>query len=61
MGAILEAGGCDFGSVVKTTVLLADIQELGLASGERELYERWITSPNGLVLVCGPTGESVSA
>ena len=43
--------------VFDPTVLLADIQELGLAAGERELYERWITSPNGLVLVTGPTGS----
>jgi len=43
--------------VFDPTVLLADIQELGLAPSERELYERWITSPNGLVLVTGPTGS----
>ena len=43
--------------VFDPTVLLADIQELGLAAGERELFERWITSPNGLVLVTGPTGS----
>ena len=43
--------------VFDPTVLLADIQELGLAAGERELFERWITSPNGLILVTGPTGS----
>ncbi|TDJ16313.1 MAG: type II/IV secretion system protein [Deltaproteobacteria bacterium] len=39
------------------TVLMADVHELGLGDDERELYERWITSPNGLILVTGPTGS----
>jgi general secretion pathway protein E len=43
--------------VFDPTVLMADVQELGLSSGERELYERWVTSPNGLILVTGPTGS----
>jgi len=43
--------------VFDPTVLLADVQELGLNAEEREIYEGWITSPNGLILVTGPTGS----
>jgi general secretion pathway protein E len=43
--------------VFDPTVLMAEVQELGLAADERELYERWITSPTGLILVTGPTGS----
>jgi general secretion pathway protein E len=43
--------------VFDPTVLLADVQELGLNPDEREQFERWITSPNGLILVTGPTGS----
>jgi general secretion pathway protein E len=43
--------------VFDPTVLLADVQDLGLSANERELYERWVTSPNGLILVTGPTGS----
>jgi general secretion pathway protein E len=43
--------------VFDPSVLLADVQELGFAPDERERYERWITSPNGLILVTGPTGS----
>jgi len=43
--------------VFDPTVLMADVQDLGLSAGEREQYERWITSPNGLILVTGPTGS----
>jgi general secretion pathway protein E len=39
------------------TVLLAEVSELGFSTDERERFERWITSPNGLVLVTGPTGS----
>lgn len=38
-------------------VLLAEIVDLGFTQKERELYETWITRPNGLVLVTGPTGS----
>ncbi len=38
-------------------VLLAGLQEIGFSFRERELYEKWITSPNGLILVTGPTGS----
>ncbi|MDJ0852434.1 MAG: GspE/PulE family protein [Myxococcota bacterium] len=43
--------------VFDPTVLMQEVQELGLSPGERDLYERWITSPNGLILVTGPTGS----
>ncbi len=38
-------------------VLLADVTELGFASHEREMFERWVSSPHGLILVTGPTGS----
>jgi general secretion pathway protein E len=43
--------------VFDPSVLLADLADLGMSTRERELYERWITSPSGLVLVTGPTGS----
>jgi general secretion pathway protein E len=43
--------------VFDPTILMQDVQELGLNSGERELFEKWVTSPNGLILVSGPTGS----
>ncbi len=53
---------CAFGEklvirVFDPTVLQADLQELGFSAGEREIWERWITSPSGLILVTGPTGS----
>lgn len=39
------------------SVLLADLQDLGFDAHERERYEKWITCPNGLILVTGPTGS----
>jgi len=38
-------------------VLCADLQDLGFSMREREQFEKWITSPNGLILVTGPTGS----
>jgi len=43
--------------VFDPSVLLADLHELGFTVDERERYERWITCPNGLILVTGPTGS----
>ncbi|MFP8882022.1 MAG: GspE/PulE family protein [Myxococcota bacterium] len=43
--------------VFDPNVLLADLQDLGLSADERERFERWITCPNGLILVTGPTGS----
>ena len=38
-------------------MLLTDLQDLGFNDDERERYERWLTRPNGLILVTGPTGS----
>jgi general secretion pathway protein E len=38
-------------------ILVADLHDLGFSLIERELFERWITSPSGLILVTGPTGS----
>ncbi len=38
-------------------MLITDLQELGFSVREREDFERWITSPSGLILVTGPTGS----
>jgi general secretion pathway protein E len=43
--------------VLDPSILHADLQDLGFASHERELYEKWITAPSGLILVTGPTGS----
>jgi len=43
--------------VMDPSILLADLQDLGFAPHEREIYEKWITSPSGLILVTGPTGS----
>jgi general secretion pathway protein E len=38
-------------------VLVAELADLGLSAAEREIFEKWITSPSGLILVTGPTGS----
>ncbi len=43
--------------VFDPNVLIAELQDLGFAAQEREIYERWITAPSGLILVTGPTGS----
>jgi general secretion pathway protein E len=43
--------------VFDPSVLMTDLIELGFNAAEREDYEKWITCPNGLVLVTGPTGS----
>jgi general secretion pathway protein E len=43
--------------VFDPSVLLADLGDLGFNAGERERFEKWITCPNGLILVTGPTGS----
>ena len=43
--------------VFDLTVLMTDLCDLGMSRDDRERYERWITSPSGLVLVTGPTGS----
>nr|XP_045057055.2 2-iminobutanoate/2-iminopropanoate deaminase-like [Desmodus rotundus] len=41
MGEILKAAGCDFTNVVKTTVLLADINDFNTVN---EIYKRYFKS-----------------
>jgi general secretion pathway protein E len=43
--------------VFDPTVLMTDLQQLGFGTRDREIYEGWITSPSGLILVSGPTGS----
>jgi general secretion pathway protein E len=43
--------------ILDPSILMADLADLGFAPPEREQYERWITSPSGLILVTGPTGS----
>jgi len=43
--------------VFDPSILLADLHDLGFTADERELYEKWITCPNGLILASGPTGS----
>jgi general secretion pathway protein E len=38
-------------------VLMTDLRDLGFTDAERERFEKWITCPNGLILVTGPTGS----
>ena len=39
------------------SILMSDLEELGFTTGDRERFERWVTSPSGLILVTGPTGS----
>jgi general secretion pathway protein E len=43
--------------VFDPNVLMTDLRDLGMSRDDRERFERWITSPSGLVLVTGPTGS----
>ncbi len=43
--------------ILDPSVLMGDLQDLGFNDTERESFERWITSPSGLILVTGPTGS----
>jgi general secretion pathway protein E len=53
---------CAFGEKVVIRVfdpmaLMTDLAQLGFGRDDRERFEKWITSPSGLVLVTGPTGS----
>jgi general secretion pathway protein E len=53
---------CAFGEKIVIRVfdpmsLMTDLAHLGFGREDRERYEKWITSPSGLVLVTGPTGS----
>ena len=43
--------------VFDPSVLMTDLGDLGFTADERERFEKWITCPNGLILVTGPTGS----
>ncbi|MEM7411760.1 MAG: GspE/PulE family protein [Myxococcota bacterium] len=43
--------------VFDPSILMTDLQDLGFDAEERERFEKWITCPNGLILVTGPTGS----
>jgi general secretion pathway protein E len=43
--------------VLDPSVLMTDLHQLGFGLRDREIYERWITAPSGLILVSGPTGS----
>jgi general secretion pathway protein E len=43
--------------VFDPSILMTDLQQLGFGVRDRELFEKWITSPSGLILVTGPTGS----
>jgi general secretion pathway protein E len=43
--------------VLDPTVLVRDLSELGFLPEEREVFERWLMRPHGLVIVTGPTGS----
>jgi general secretion pathway protein E len=43
--------------VLDPNVLVRDLSELGFLPEEREVFERWLVRPHGLVIVTGPTGS----
>jgi general secretion pathway protein E len=43
--------------VLDPNVLVRDLSELGFLPDERDVFERWLMRPHGLVLVTGPTGS----
>ena len=43
--------------VFDPSILMTNLQDLGFTTVERERFEKWITCPNGLILVTGPTGS----
>jgi len=43
--------------ILDPNVLVRDLSELGFLPEERELFEKWLMRPNGLVVVTGPTGS----
>jgi general secretion pathway protein E len=43
--------------VLDPNVLVRDLSELGFLADERDVFERWLMRPHGLVLVTGPTGS----
>lgn len=46
--------------IMDPQILFQDLEELGFTAFDFEKYSRMIERPNGLVLVCGPTGSGKS-
>ena len=43
--------------ILDPSVLVRDLTELGFLPEERDVFERWLLRPHGLVVVTGPTGS----
>jgi general secretion pathway protein E len=43
--------------ILDPSVLVRDLSELGFLQDERDIFERWLLRPHGLVIVTGPTGS----
>jgi general secretion pathway protein E len=43
--------------ILDPTVIVRDLSELGLLKDERDVFEKWLERPHGLVVVTGPTGS----
>ena len=43
--------------ILDPNVLVRDLSELGFLKDERDMFERWLLRPHGLVVVTGPTGS----
>ena len=46
--------------VMDPDILLQDVEGLGFAKDELSVYQQIINKPNGILLVCGPTGSGKS-
>jgi len=46
--------------VMDPDILFQDLSQLGFTSGDLKRYDEMVDRPNGLVLVCGPTGSGKS-
>ncbi|PIE66736.1 MAG: type II secretion system protein E [Deltaproteobacteria bacterium] len=46
--------------VMDPDILFQDLEKLGFSSVDMEVYNRIVSHPHGLVLVCGPTGSGKS-
>ncbi|MCP4681594.1 MAG: Flp pilus assembly complex ATPase component [Desulfobacterales bacterium] len=46
--------------IMDPDVLFQDLEKLGFSSGDLALYQQFISTPHGIVLVCGPTGSGKS-
>ena len=46
--------------IMDPDVLFQDLENLGFTSSDLERYNKYINLPNGMILVCGPTGSGKS-